>query len=495
MPATQKMLAFDLGAESGRGVLGIYDGSRLQLDVLHRFTNGPVRTLDTLHWDVLFLYQEMLTALRKAGAAHGEVDSIGVDSWGVDFGLLGRGDVLLGNPRHYRDPHTEGVMESAFKRISRTDIYKRTGLQFMRFNTLFQLLAMQRDGSPLLESAETILLISDLFHYFFTGEKAIEYTNASTTQMLDPTTRSWAFDLVETFGLPQKMLGNLVVPGTVLGPLRRGIAGEAGLRPMPVIAPATHDTGSAVAAVPASGDSWAYISSGTWSLMGVELKAPYITDQSLAYNFTNEGGVDGSTRFLKNIMGLWLVQECRRAWERAGTTYDYSHLARVAVEATPFRSLIDPDDSSFILPVDMPGAIADYCRRTEQPAPAEPGAFVRCALESLALKYRWVLECMEHMLGRSIKVIHVVGGGCQNQLLCQSTADACNRPVQAGPVEATAIGNMLMQARGLGLVGSLSEAREIVRRSFGVTTYEPQRPESWAEPFARFRQLLANQPR
>jgi rhamnulokinase len=494
MPATQKMLAFDLGAESGRGVLGLFDGSRLHLDVVHRFANGPVRTLDTLHWDVLFLYQEMLTALRKAGASHGAPDSIGVDSWGVDFALLGRGGVLLGNPRHYRDPHTEGVMEAAFKRVSRAEIYRRTGLQFMRFNTLFQLLALQRDRSPLLESAETILLVSDLFHYFFTGIKAVEYTNASTTQMLDPATRSWAADLVQGLGLPKQILGNLVAPGTMLGPLRGTIASEAGLRPMPVIAPATHDTGSAVAAVPASGDSWAYISSGTWSLMGVELGAPLVTDQSLAYNFTNEGGVDGSTRFLKNIMGLWLVQECRRAWERAGKTYDYDQLARLAGEAAPFRSLIDPDDSSFILPTDMPAAIADYCTRTQQPAPTDPGAFVRCALESLALKYHWVLECMEEMLGCSFNVIHVVGGGSQNQLLCQLTADACNRLVQAGPVEATAIGNLLMQARGLGLVGSLSEARQIVRQSFDVTSYEPRRPESWAEPYGRFRQLLAYRP-
>jgi rhamnulokinase len=490
MPATQKMLAFDLGAESGRGVLGLFDGSRLQLDVVHRFANGPVRTVDSLHWDVLFLYQEMLTALRKAAAGNGALDSIGVDSWGVDFGLLGRGNVLLGNPRHYRDPHTEGVMEAAFARVGRADIYKRTGLQFMRFNTLFQLLAMQRDRSPLLESAENLLLISDLFHFFFTGEKAVEYTNASTTQMLDPATRSWAFDLVQAFGLPKKMLGTLVAPGTVLGPLRSVIAGEAGVAPMPVIVPATHDTGSAVAAVPATGNSWAYISSGTWSLMGVELTAPLVTDRSLAFNFTNEGGVDGTTRFLKNIMGLWLVQECRRAWERGGTTYDYNHLARLAGEATPFRSLIDPDDSSFILPPDMPAAMIDYCSRSKQPAPAEPGAFVRCALESLALKYRWVLNSMEELLGRSLDVIHVVGGGSQNQLLCQLTADACDRPVQAGPVEATAIGNLLMQARGLGLVGSLAEARQIVRQSFGVITYEPKNPEKWAEPYGRFQQLL-----
>ena len=494
MAATQKMLAFDLGAESGRGVLGSFDGGKLHLEVVHRFANGPVRLLDSLHWDVLFLYQEMLTALRKASALPGTISSIGVDSWGVDFGLLGRGGVLLGNPRHYRDPHTEGVMETAFARVRRADIYRRTGLQFMRFNSLFQLLALQRDRSPILENAESMLLISDLFHYFFTGNKTVEYTNASTTQMLDPVTRSWAFDLVESFGLPGKILGTLVQPGANLGMLRGNIAREAGIAPMPINAPATHDTGSAVAAVPASGQSWAYISSGTWSLMGVELAAPCVTEQSLAFNFTNEGGVDGTTRFLKNIMGLWLVQECRRSWDKAGKSYDYEKLAGLANAAAPLRSLIDPDDSIFLLPADMPTAIAEYCQRTGQPAPAEPGAFVRCALESLALKYRWVLESMESLHGRRFEVIHVVGGGSQNQLLCQLTADACNRPVHAGPVEATAIGNILMQARGLGLVGSQAEAREIVARSFGVQMYEPVRPESWQEPYERFKRLLGDRP-
>jgi rhamnulokinase len=490
MPAVKKMLAFDLGAESGRAVLGAYDGSRLQLDVLHRFPNGPVRTLEAMYWDVLFLYQEMLAALRKVAAERGGIDSMGVDSWGVDFALLGRGGVLLGNPRHYRDPHTEGVMDAAFARVSRAAIYRRTGLQFMRFNTLFQLLALQRDRSPLLDAAETLLLIPDLFHYFFTGVKAVEFTNASTTQMLDPAARSWAYDLVQTFGLPTKVLGSIVAPGTVLGPLRSAVAVDTGVTPVPVIAPATHDTGSAIAAVPAEGASWAYISSGTWSLMGAELPAPNLSEKALAYNFTNEGGVDGTTRFLKNIMGLWLVQECRRAWERAGQAFTYEELARLAAEAPPLGSLIDPDDASFILPANMPGAIADFCRRSGQQAPVTPGAMVRCALESLALKYRWVLEKLEELLGRELKAVHVVGGGCQNTLLCQFTADACNRPVYAGPVEATAVGNLLMQARGLGLVCSSKDAREIVRCSFPVVTYEPQRPEAWSEPYERFCRLM-----
>ena len=490
MPAVKKMLAFDLGAESGRAILGTFDGGRLELDVLHRFPNGPVRTLDSMHWNILGLYQELLNGLRKAAGVHGSVDSIGVDSWGVDFGLLGRGGVLLGNPRHYRDPFTEGVMDAAVARLSKADIYRRTGLQFLRFNTLFQLLALQRDRSPLLDAAENLLLIPDLFHYFFTGIKSVEFTNASTTQMLDPGSRSWAFDLVQAFGLPAKILGSIVTPGTVLGPLRSSVAVETGLTSAPVIAPATHDTGSAIAAVPAKGEAWAYISSGTWSLMGVELARPHLTEQALLYNFTNEGGVDGSTRLLKNIMGLWLVQECRRAWEKSGKVYEYAQLALEAEQAPAFRSLIDPDDPSFMLPASMPAAIADFCRHTEQPAPTEAGSVVRCALESLALKYRWVLERLEELLQRPLDVIHIVGGGCQNKLLCQFTADACNRPVYAGPVEATAIGNLLQQARGLGIVGSLADAREIVRQSYALEVYEPRQAQAWADPYARFCRLL-----
>jgi rhamnulokinase len=487
----KKLLAFDLGAESGRGVLGLLDGRQLRLEVVHRFPNGPVRTLDALHWDVLRLYAEMLEALRLCAARYGGVDALGVDTWGVDFALLGRGGTLLGNPRHYRDPHTEGVMEAAFARVSRLDVFRQTGIQFMRFNTLFQLLALQRDRSPLLDAAETLLLMPDLFHYFFTGIKVNEYTDASTTQLLDPAARGWAYGLVQAFGLPGKILGTLVSPGTVLGPLRAAVAAETGLNPAPVVAPASHDTGSAIAAVPAApGTSWAYISSGTWSLMGVELGAPLVNEAALAANFTNEGGVGGTVRFLKNIMGLWLVQECRRAWERAGTSYRYDDLSRLAAAAPPFASLVDPDDASFILPPSMPAALAAFCRRTGQPAPQEPGAVVRCALESLALRYRWVLERLEELTGGRVEVIHVVGGGSQNALLNQLTADACDRPVLAGPVEATATGNVLVQAIGLGVLGSLADAREVVRRSFQVRTYTPRDPGAWDAPYERFRGYL-----
>jgi rhamnulokinase len=484
--ATKKLLAIDLGAESGRGLLGSFDGQRLQLDVVHRFANGPVRTLDTLHWDVLRLFSEMLAGLRKCALDLGGVDSVGVDTWGVDFALLGRGGTLLGNPRHYRDPHTEGAMELAFQRIPPEQLFARSGIQFMRFNSLFQLLAMKRDRSPLLDMAETLLLIPDLLHYYLTGIKVNEYTDASTSQMIDPRSRTWDYELVQELGLPAKVLGTLVQPGTVLGPLRERIASDTGVSPVPVVLPATHDTGSAVAAVPAKGANWAFISSGTWSLMGAELSAPLVNEEVRAANFTNEGGVGGTVRFLKNIAGLWLVQECRRAWERAGKNYQYDELVQLAGAAAPFASIVDPDDSSFMLPPNMPAALAEFCHRTGQAAPAEPGAVVRCALESLALRYRWVLEKLESLLGRRLEAIHVVGGGSRNELLCQLTADACNRQVLAGPVEATAIGNVLVQAIGLKLVSSLVEAREIVRNSFEVRTYNPKGHDVWSGPYQKF---------
>jgi rhamnulokinase len=485
-----RLLAFDLGAESGRAVLGQFDGRQLRLEILTRFANEPVRTPDGLHWDVLRLHHDILASLRKCAADHGGADSLGVDTWGVDFALLGRGGVLLGNPRHYRDPHTEGVMDAAFARMPPAELFRRTGIQFMRFNSLFQLLALQRDRSPLLDSAEKLLFMPDLFHHFLTGEKVNEYTDASTGQMLDPATRTWASGLLRAFDLPECIQGKIVAPGTVLGPLLRAVADETGLKGARVVAPATHDTAAAVAAVPARGDAWAYISSGTWSLMGVELPAPLVNDETLAANFTNEGGVGNTIRLLKNIMGLWLVQECRRTWEREGTTYTYEALMRMAEAAPPFAAVVNPNDDSFIFPADMPTALADYCKRTGQAAPDGVGPTVRLALEALALCYRWVLERLERLTGRRLETIHIVGGGSQNVLLNQFTADACGRPVVAGPVEATAVGNLLTQAVGIGLLGSPADAREVVRRSFEVRIYEPKAAEAWQGPYERFRALL-----
>jgi len=491
MAAAKKMLAFDLGAESGRGILGCFDGQRLTLEVVHRFPNGGVRLPDGLYWDILGLYREMLTALRKVGAEHDGIDALGVDTWGVDFAFLGRGGTLLGNPRHYRDPHTETAMDEALARVPKMEVFRQTGVQFMRINSLYQLLALHRDRSPLLDAAETLLMVPDLLNYFFTGRKVCEMSDVSTSQMYNPTTKTWAFDLLRAFGLPTHIFGDLVQPGEVLGTLRATVASEAGVKPVPVIAPGTHDTAAAVAAVPAQSKTWAYISSGTWSLMGVELPAPLINEKVLEYNFTNEGGVAGTIRFLKNIMGLWLVQECRRTWERAGKSWGYDELTRLAEAATPFRSIVNPDDTAFLLPADMPQALADYCQRSGQLAPQEPGAVVRCTLESLALRYRWVLERLEELTGHRLEVIHIVGGGSQNELLCQFTADACNRPVIAGPVEATAIGNLLVQAVGLKLLGSLADARAVVAQSFDVKSYTPKNAPAWDAPYQRFLQYIA----
>jgi rhamnulokinase len=489
---TKKILAFDLGAESGRAIVASFDGRRLELDVVHRFRNGPVRVLDHLYWDALRLFEEMKEGCRLARSRQGELASLGVDTWGVDFALLGRGDVLLSNPRHYRDPHTEGIMEEAFRRVPREAIFRQTGIQFMRINSLFQLLALQRDGSPVLEAARHLLFMPDLFHFWFTGVKGNEYTDASTSQFLDPVARTWAPALLEDFGLPTAILGVLIQPGTCLGPLRSSVAQEVGWpRQTPVIAPASHDTAAAVAAVPAQGHNWCYLSSGTWSLMGVETDRPVIDHRTLEYNFTNEGGVAGTTRLLKNIMGLWLVQECRRAWERQGQNFTYDDLVRLAEQEAPGASVVDPDDASFLLPENMPEALAAFCRKTGQPVPQTPGQVVRCALESLALKYRWVLERLEELTGRRIEVIHIVGGGSQNRLLNQLTADVCQRQVLAGPVEATALGNALTQLIGLGEAASLADIRQIVRDSCPLVSYEPTRTDVWQEPYQRLVRYLA----
>jgi rhamnulokinase len=485
--STKKLLAFDLGAESGRGILGHFDGSSLSLEVVHRFSNGPVRVGDHLHWDVLRLYGDMKETLRMCGG----IDSVGIDTWGVDFGLLGKGDVLLGNPRHYRDPHTEGTMEMAFQRVPAADLFRQTGIQFMRFNTLFQLLALQRNQSPILEHARSFLMMPDLFHFWLCGNKSNEFTNASTTQCLDPHSRTWALPLLQQFDLNTSLFGSMMQPGTRLGELRPTVQQDTGLGKVPVIAPATHDTGAAVAAVPAEGEDWCYLSSGTWSLLGVELPQPCINEEVRAANFTNEGGYGGTTRFLKNIMGLWLVQECRHAWEQQGQKHSYDDLTRLAAEASPFATIIDPDASLFLLPANMPEAIARFARATGQAAPSTPGAFIRCCLESLALRYRWVVEKLEMLTGKAIRVIHIVGGGGQNRLLNQMTADACNRLVLAGPVEATALGNLATQAIGLGLIKSLTEARQLIRESFPLERFEPKPHEAWTEAYGKFNALLA----
>jgi rhamnulokinase len=496
MVTTRNYLALDLGAESGRGLLGRFDGQCLKLEEGHRFPNGPVQMLDTLYWDLPRLYAEVKTALAQGVAHAGELDSVGVDTWGVDFALIGRGETLLGNPVHYRDARTDGMLAVAFGRVPRERIYEITGLQFLPFNTVYQLLALSQSRSPVLEVSETLLMMPDLFGWLLTGRRAGEKTNASTTQLLNPRGGAWSDELCNGLGLPRAILPELIGPGEVLGPLLRSVAAEVGAtRPLTVTAPATHDTASAVAAVPAVTASsgmpdWCYLSSGTWSLLGVEVSHTVINAETMRYNFTNEGGVAGTTRLLKNIMGLWLVQECRRTWARAGRDRSYEELTNRAQVAPPFAALVDPDDSTFLAPGDMPSRLAAFCRRTGQIAPSDEGALVRCCLESLALKYRWAIDRLEAILGASIKTIHVVGGGTKNALLCQFTADACGRPVHAGPAEATAIGNILMQALGGGQLSSVSDLRAVVARSFPATVYEPIATSSWTDAAGRFAALL-----
>lgn len=499
MASKQKTyLAVDLGASSGRLVAGLFDGKQLRLEEVHRFENGGVVASEKMYWDVLAQWRNIVDGMRAAGAKFSDVTSIGVDTWGVDFGLLGRGDELLGNPYHYRDRRTAGIIERACQIVPREEIFAASGLQFMEFNTLFQLLAMKQTNSPLLDAAESLLLMPDLFHWLMTGEKANELTDASTTQFYNPQTKSWATDLLRRFELPTDILKEIVEPGTRLGPLRSSLIEDTGLSGVDVVLPGTHDTASAVMAVPAAGTigdvpDWCYISSGTWSLMGVEVPQPVVTDKCRGLNFTNEGGVAGTTRLLKNIAGLWLVQECRRMWKLEGRDFDWQDLVNQAGVSDPLVSLIDPDDVSFVAPKDMPEAIRQFCRDTNQPVPETRGAVIRCALESLALRYRLVLSWLEELTGRRIATIHIVGGGTQNRLLSQMAANATGRRVVTGPVEATAIGNLMMQAVASGDVASIGEAREVIRHSFDVEEYTPRESAQWDESFQSFKNLLHGQ--
>jgi rhamnulokinase len=489
-------LAVDLGASSGRVVAGLFDGQRLALEECHRFENGGVPANGRLYWDLLGQWQDIQNGLRSAAARYGDrLVSVGVDTWGVDFGFLGRGDELLGNPFHYRDTHTEGYPERAFATVSREKIFAETGLQFLPFNSLYQLLALQQAGSPLLEHAETFLMMPDLFHWLLTGVKSNEYTNSTTTQLYNPLRGTWSAELLRAFGLPASLFGEIQPPGTSLGSVRTQVREATGLGAIDVVLPGTHDTASAVMAVPADTPTerhptWCYLSSGTWSLMGVELPAAIINETSRRYNFTNEGGVGGTVRLLKNIAGLWLLQECRRIWQLAGHDYTWEAMIREAQQVEPARSLIDPDHASLLAPRDMPAAIQQACRKTGQPVPETPGQIVRCALDSLALRYRAVLGWLEEMTGGTIEVIHVVGGGVQNRLLCQMTADACDRQVVAGPVEATALGNLMMQAVSFHDVANIAQAREVIRHSFPVDHYEPTSPREWDEPWRRFQEIV-----
>jgi rhamnulokinase len=483
-------MAIDLGASSGRAILGRLDGGRIELEELHRFENGGIEIGGNLHWNLIGLFKEIKTGLRKAAEQGVELSGIAIDTWGVDFALIDRHGTFLGFPYHYRDSRTSNVFDYAFKSVPREDFYEETGIQFMSINTIFQLIAMKHNDDPVLGIADRFLMMPNALTYMLCGDISTEYTIATTSQAYNPATGDWAWGLIEALGLPKDIFPEIRQPGSVVGILHKSLADELGCGEVPVILVGSHDTASAVAAVPATGDKkWAFLSSGTWSLFGRELEKPLIDDAAMAANFTNEGGVGGRIRFLTNIMGLWLVQESRAEWARGGRKYSFAELEKMAREAEPFRSVINPNDESFVAPGDMPGRIQQFCKRTGQPVPETPGQVVRCAVESLALKYRQSVEELETVTAEPVEVLHLVGGGTQDKMLNQFTANAINRIVVAGPVEATATGNLLVQAMAAGEIGSLEELRRVVRNSFDTETYTPQDVDTWNEQYRRFQSL------
>jgi len=478
-------LALDLGAESGRAIVGTLVDRRLILKETHRFANTPLSLPAGLRWDVPRLWSEIKVGIA-ASACEFALESLGLDTWGVDFVLLDKDGVLLDNPCHYRDARTDGMLEEAFRRVPREQIFSQTGIQFMQINTLYQLLSMSIAKSPLLDSARTFLTMPDLFNYWLSGTACCEFTIATTTQCFDPVRRTWAYPLLEALAIPTRILPAVCEPGTSLGSLLPQVAAETSSGFIRVVAPACHDTGSAVVAIPAENKDFAWLSSGTWSILGAEVRQPVLSEKALAYNFTNEGGVFGTWRLSKNIIGLWLVQECKREW-----SLSYSDLTRRAAEAKPFLAVIDPDSPVFLHPDNMPEKIRKFCADTGQTVPQTEGEIVRVALESLALKYRLVLECLEELAGKHLEPLHIFGGGTKNRLLNQFSADATGRTVIAGPVEATAIGNILMQAHTLGEIDSFENARGLVRRSFEIEEYHPEKSDAWEQAFGMLKSLLA----
>jgi rhamnulokinase len=482
-------LAFDFGAESGRAVSAHLQSGILTTEEVHRFPNEPIECGGSLRWDVARLWLEVRKALARVDEV--ELAGIGVDAWGVDYALLGERGELLENPYHYRDRRTEGVMEEVLTKVAKEEIYQATGIQFMPINTLYQLFAAQRDTPEVIAAAKRLLTIPDLFNYWLTGNAVCEFTNATTTQMVDPVKRAWAAGLMQRLQLPSQLPAPIVEPGSIVGTLLPDIAGHTSLAGTNVIAPACHDTGSAVAAISAR-DGTAFLSSGTWSLLGTELDSPVITPDALRLNFTNEGGVNGTTRLLKNVMGLWMVQGCRHSWAMQGHSYDYAELTRLASEETSFGHLVDPDDESFLHPTDMLAAIDGFCSRTHQSTPQGPGAYVRAVLESLAFKYRMVLRNLEQVTGRHIEQIRIVGGGSNNRVLNQLTADATGRRVLADPAEATALGNVAIQILATGEATSLREVRAIVERSFPTEVFDPLETDKWDQHAERFEQYCGS---
>jgi len=487
--STNHYLAIDLGAESGRVILGTLSGGRVAIEEIHRFPNGPIQVLGSMRWDLLRLFDEIKAGLRKVAARGVPIASLSTDSWGVDYVLLAGSEPLLSAPYHYRDARTDGLMPKAFKKVPAAKIFSETGIQFMPINTLYQFIADRKQRPELQKFAGQFLTIADYINYLLCGQRKIEVSLASTTQMYDPRKRKWSQPLIKGFGFPRRIFPPIVPSGTKLGVLLPELEAETGLKQLQVVASCSHDTGAAVAAVPAEGQDWAYLSSGTWSLLGIESPQPIITEKSLEHNFTNEVGYGNSIRFLKNISGLWVVQECRREWAKAGQEYSYEQLTRLAEEAAPLQRFINPAAERFGKPGGMPEKVAAYCRETGQTPPQNPGEMVRCALESLAMLYDKTAKEIATVTGHTIARLHIVGGGTKNTLLNQMAANATQLPVLTGPVEATAIGNILIQALALGHLPSLAALRQVVRDSFPVTAYQPKDASAWQAAKERFQKL------
>ena len=483
-----RALAFDFGASSGRAIIGAFDGDRITLREVHRFSNDPVDVHGTTYWDVLRQFFEIKQGILKAKLAGG-FDSIGIDTWGVDFGLVDAFGCLVENPVHYRDLRTKGMIDEAFKVIPREAFYEKTGIQFMELNTVFQLLSLRKHRPHILDRADKLLFMPDLFAYLLTGEQHTEYSIATTSQMIDIRTRTWSEEILDKLGIPRRLFAPLVPSGTVTAMLGADVCNECGVEPVPVIAVCGHDTQSAITAVPSREKDFIFLSSGTWSLFGTELDAPIVNEKSLEMNVTNEGGYDFSTGFLKNIIGLWLIQESRRQWAREGENYSYADLERLALECEPFRCFIDPDAPEFVPRGNIPLRVRDYCAKTGQYVPQTVGEIMRCIYESLAMKYRLTFEKIAGCTGKTYKTIHVIGGGVKDTLLCQMTANACGCDVEAGPIEATVLGNIAVQLIASGVLRDVAEAREVVSRSETVRAYRPQDADAWQTAFGVFTEV------
>ncbi len=482
---TKRVLAFDFGASSGRAIIGCFDGGKITLEEVHRFSNDPVSVGGTVYWDVLRLFYEIKQGIVKAKIAGG-FDSIGIDTWGVDFGLIDSEGKLMENPVHYRDARTVGLVDEAFKTMPKEKLYGITGIQFMELNTLFQLISLKKYRPWMLERADKMLFMPDLFGYMLTGKMCAEYSIASTSQLIDLDKRTWSKDILDTFGIKESIFAPIVQPGTVLGELSKEICEECGVDPVPVISVCGHDTQSAITSVPCEDGDFAFLSSGTWSLFGTELDKPIVNETSMNINITNEGGFDGSTGFLKNIIGLWLIQESRRQWKREGKEYSYADLEKLALAAEPFKCFIDPDAPEFVPHGNIPERVREFCRRTEQYVPETVGEIMRCIYESLAMKYRLTFEKLRECTERDYPVIHVIGGGTKDGLLCRMTASSCDRTVKAGPIEATVMGNVAVQLMSDGSVENIGQARKIVAASSELKTFEPKDTDKWASAYEDF---------